>query len=74
MCLIVGLLDLALAVDDEVGVVYLLRVSLSLSQGVDSPHTQPDIVVPGQLSGFKLRVYFLCQLWLTEESDLRGGS
>ena len=72
MCLVVSLQDLSLVVDDDVGVVDFLRVSLTLSQGVDSTHTEPDIVGQGQLSVFKLRVYFLCELQLTDESDLRG--
>ena len=74
MCFVVSLQDLTLVVDDDVSVVYFLRVSLAFSYGVNSTDTQPDVMGEGQLSGFKLRIYFLCQSWLTDESDLRGGS
>ena len=74
MCFVVSLQDLTLVVDDDVSVVYFLRVCLTLSHRVKSTNTQPDIIGQGQLSGSKLRIYFLCQSWLTDESDLRGGS
>ena len=59
MCFVVSLQDLTLVVDDDVSVVYFLRISLAFSYGVNSTDTQPDVMGEGQLSGFKLRIYFL---------------
>ena len=59
MCFVVCLQDLTLVVDDDVSVVYFLRICLALSYSVDSTDTQPDVIGERQLSGFKLRIYFL---------------